>query len=83
MTVPGNFNTSGDCSYDTDQQSLNIHFLNSTWDFSVIFKKDTKKPTENQDNEMIQYYWSEIDLNYVVTEDLFPDVLPEYIGKKS
>lgn len=70
VTIPDVYNTSGDCSYNNNQQRLNISFFNNTWSFSVIIKKDT----ENLGEEMTPYFWSEIDFNYIVTEELFPDV---------
>ena len=79
MTIPDVYNTSGDCSYNNNQQRLNISFFNNTWSFSVIIKKDT----ENLGEEMMPYFWSEIDFNYIVTEELFPDVLPDLIGEWS
>ena len=82
VTIPANYTTSGDCNYKDDAQLIAIKFFNETWSLSITIQKDSETNTSAlKESVIIPYSWKEFTLTYIVTEDLFPSVLPAYTGK--
>lgn len=82
VTIPANYTTSGDCNYKDDAQLITIKFFNETWSLSITIQKDSEINTSAlKESVIIPYSWKEFTLTYIVTEDLFPGVLPAYTGE--
>lgn len=85
VTIPKDHSTSGNCDYNSNQhkqQLLKISFLNNTWSLTVIIEQNTTMSETTLDGGKVKpYYWSEIYMTYVVTEELFPGVSPDFIGE--